>query len=46
MFDSSTSKEQVDFMLSRGQQGGFCCIAYVAKVAKAVIEWLYKGKPL
>jgi len=45
MFDSSISKEQVDFLLSREQQGGFCCIAYGATAAKAIIEWLYKGEP-
>ena len=44
--DSSISEEQVDFLLSREQQGGFCCIAYGAKAAKAIIEWMYKGKPL
>lgn len=44
--DSSISKEQVDFLLSREQQGGFCCVAYGATAAKAVAEWLYKGKPL
>ena len=44
--DSSISKEQVDFLLSRERQGGFCCVAYGATAAKAIIEWLYKGKPL
>lgn len=44
--DSSISKEQVDFLLSQERQGGFCCIVYGAKAAKAIIEWLYKGKPL
>ena len=44
--DSGISKEQVDFLLSREQQGGFCCVAYGAKAAKAIVEWLYKGKPL
>ena len=44
--DSSISKEQVDFMLSREQQGGLCGIAYGTTVAKAIVEWLYKGKPL
>ena len=44
--DSSSSKEQVDFLLSRERQGGFCCMAYGAKTAKAIVEWLYKGKPL
>ena len=46
MFDSSISKEQVDFLLSRERQGGFCCLAYGAKVAKVVVDWLYKVKPL
>lgn len=46
MFDSSISKEQADFLLSREQQGGFCCVAYGATAAKAIVEWLYKGKPL
>lgn len=44
--DSITSKEQVDFLLSRELQGGFCCIAYGAAAARAVVEWLYKEKPL
>lgn len=44
--DSSISKEQVDFLLSRERQGGLCCIAYGAAAARAVVEWLYKGKPL
>ena len=44
--DSSISKEQVDFLLSRERQGGFCCISYGATAAKAVVEWLYKGKLL
>lgn len=44
--DSSISKEQVEFLLSREQQGGFCCVAYGAVAAKAIIECLYKGKPL
>ena len=44
--DSSISKEQVDFLLSRELQGGFCCIAYGATASKAIVEWLYKGKPL
>lgn len=44
--DSSISKEQVDFMLSRERQGGFCCIAYGKNAATAIVEWLYKGKPL
>jgi hypothetical protein len=46
MFDSSISKGQVDFLLSRERQGGFCCVAYGATAAKAIIEWLHKGKPL
>ena len=45
MFDSNISKEQVDFLLSREQQGGFCCVAYGATAVKAIVEWLYKGKP-
>ena len=44
--DSSISKEQVDFLLSREKQGGFCCIAYGAKAAKKIAEWLYKGNNL
>ena len=44
--DSIISKEQVDFLLSRERQGGFCCIAYGATASKAIVEWLYKGKPL
>ena len=44
--DSGISKEQVDFLLSRERQGGFCCIAYGATASKAIVEWLYKGKPL
>lgn len=44
--DSSISKEQVDFLLSRELQGGLCCIAYGATAAKAIVEWMYKGKPL
>lgn len=44
--DSSISKEQVDFLLSREHQGGFCCIAYGSTASKAIVEWLYKGKPL
>ena len=44
--DSSISKEQIYFLLSRERQGGFCCIAYGAATARAVVEWLYKGKPL
>ncbi|MGL4752169.1 MAG: hypothetical protein ACRCXB_07110 [Aeromonadaceae bacterium] len=44
--DSSISKEQADFLLSREKQGGICCVAYGAAAARAVVEWLYKGKPL
>ncbi|MGL5565563.1 MAG: hypothetical protein ACRDC4_07500 [Plesiomonas sp.] len=44
--DSSTSKEQVDFMLSRERHGGFCCVAYGKNAAIAIVELLYKGKPL
>lgn len=44
--DSSISKEQVDFLLSREQQGGFCCVAYGKNAAIAIVEWLHKGKPL
>jgi len=46
MFDSSISKEQVDFLLSREQQGWLCRVAYGATAAKAIVEWLYKVKPL
>ena len=44
--DSSISKAQVYFLLSRESQGGFCCIAYGAEAARTVVEFLYKGKPL
>lgn len=44
--DSGISKEQIDFLISRERQGGFCCVAYGATAAKDIIEWLYKGKPL
>ena len=44
--DSSISKEQVDFMLSRERQGGYCCVTYGKNAAIAIAEWLYKGKPL
>lgn len=44
--DSSITKDQVDFLLSREEQGGFCCAAYGSTAAKAIVEWLYKGKPL
>lgn len=40
--DSSISKEQVDFLLSRERQGGFCCIAYGKNAAIAIVELLYK----
>lgn len=44
--DSITSKDQVDFLLERERQGGFCCVAYGKNAAIAIVEWLYKGKPL
>ena len=44
--DSIISKAQVDFLLSREQQGGFCCVAYGKNASIAVAEWMYKGKPL
>ena len=44
--DSTISKKQADFLLERGQQGGFCCAAYGKNAAIAIAEWLYKGKPL
>ena len=44
--DSSISKEQVDFLLSRERQGGFCCVAYGKAAAIAIFEFLYKGNPL
>lgn len=44
--DSSISEEQIDFLLSREQQGGFCCASYGKNAAIATVEWLYKGKPL
>lgn len=44
--DSSISQEQIDFLLSREQQGGFCCAAYGSLAAIAIVEWLYKEKPL
>ena len=44
--DSSISKEQVDFLLSRERQGEFCGVAYGKNAAIAIVEWLYKGKPL
>ena len=43
--DSSISKEQVDFLLSRERQGGLCCAAYGKNTAISIVEWLYKGKP-
>jgi hypothetical protein len=46
MLDSSISKEQVDFLMSREQQGGLCCVAYGKNAAIAIVEFLYKGKPL
>lgn len=46
MFDSSISNEQVDFLLSREQQSGLCCAAHGKNAAIAIVEWLYKGKPL
>ena len=46
MFDPSLSKEQADLPLSSEQQGGFCFVAYESAAAKAIIEWLYKGKSL
>lgn len=44
--DSSISKEQVDFLMSRESQGGFCCSAYGSLVAISILEWMYKEKPL
>lgn len=44
--DSSISKEQVDFLLSRESHGGFCCVAYGSLAAIAIVELLYKEKPL
>lgn len=45
MFGPSSSKEQVDFLVSREQQGGSCCVACGKNVAIAIVEWRYKGKP-
>ena len=44
--DSKISKKQADFILERERQGGFCCSAYGKNAAIAIVEWLYKGKPL
>lgn len=44
--DSSISKEQVDFLLSRESQGGFCCAAYGSLAAISIVEFMYKLKPL
>lgn len=44
--DSGIRKEQADFLISIGRQGGLCCVAYGAVAARAVIELLYKEKPL
>lgn len=44
--DSPISHEQVDFLLSRERQGGFCCAAYGSSTAIPMVEWLYKEKPL
>lgn len=44
--DSTISKEQSDFLLSRERQGGFCCVAYGKSASISIAEWLYKGKPL
>lgn len=41
--DSSISAEQVDFLAHGESQGGFCCVAYGAKSATAIVEWLYRG---
>ena len=41
--DSSISHEQADFIIHGEAQGGFCCVAYGAKAAIAIVEWLYKG---
>ena len=41
--DSSVSQEQVDFIIHGEVHGGFCCVAYGAKSAIAIVEWLYKG---
>ena len=44
--DSTISKKQADFLLERERQGGLCCAAYGKNAAIAIVEWLYKGKPL
>lgn len=44
--DSTISEEQSKFILSRERQGGFGCAAYGKNAAIAIVEWLYKGKPL
>lgn len=44
--DSVISGEQERFLLSREQQGGFCCAAYGSLAAIAIVEWLHKEKPL
>ena len=41
--DSSISAEQVDFLVYGESQGGFCCVAYGAKSAIAIANWLYSG---
>ena len=41
--DSSVSQEQVDFIIHGEAHGGFCFVAYGAKAAIAIVEWLYKG---
>ena len=46
MLESNISKGQVDFLLSRERQGGFCCVAYGKSASIVITEWLYKGKPL
>ena len=44
--DSTISKEQSYFTIERERQGGFCCAAYGKNAAIAIVELLYKGKPL
>ena len=44
--DSTISKKQADFLLEREQQGGLCCAVYGKNAAIAIVELLYKGKPL
>jgi len=41
--DSSISAEQVDFIIHGETHGGFCCVAYEAKAAISIVEWLYRG---